>query len=199
MLKNSVPNKILKSVISMLLILLMLCTCCTFAFAETISEGGQVEQTQEEVAADEAATQASEESSYISGFTRENQYDDYYEKYKEYDTSKESIIIDPNALVSSTATVETNQSYEGKDNVLMLSGNGNLVYSINVPETGLYALEMVYFPQSDKVTRDLEFEILVDGQLPYEEAGSFTMKTPFSSPAKKRPASARRRPTPTPM
>ena len=176
MLKNSVPNKILKSVISILMVLLMLCSCCTFVFAETISAGGEVEQTQDEIDADEAATQASEDSSYIAGFTRENQYSDYYEAHKEYDIKRSPISIDPNAVVSNTATIATNQSFEGKDNVLVLSGNGNLVYSFNVPETGMYALEMEYFAQSDKVTRDLEFEILIDGKLPYEEASSFSMK-----------------------
>ena len=113
---------------------------------------------------------------YIEGFERTGIYDDYYNKYAEYDTVLPEIVINPREFVSTTAEVSQYDEYEGKNNVIKIDKNGELVYNVTVPEDGMYAIEFTYFPLIDKVTRDLEFAIYIDDQVPFSSTESLTLK-----------------------
>ena len=114
----------------------------------------------------------------IEGFERKGDYSEYFEKYEEYNKKMPAIKIDPLSYESTTATVKTHEKYEGKKNVLEMTenGHGEFVYNITVAKTGMYAVEVDYFAFADKVTRDLEFGILIDGKAPFSTAESLTLK-----------------------
>ena len=99
---------------------------------------------------------------HIEGFERTGMYDDYYQKYAEYDKKLSPIVIDPRNYVSTTASAQKLDSYEGKNGVVKVDKNGEFVYEVQIPETGMYALELTYFPMADKITRDLEFAVYID-------------------------------------
>lgn len=113
---------------------------------------------------------------HIEGFERTGMYDDYYQKYAEYDKKLSPIVIDPRNYVSTTASAQKLDSYEGKNGVVKVDKNGEFVYEVQIPETGMYALELTYFPMADKITRDLEFAVYIDGEAPFSSTESLTLK-----------------------
>ena len=63
-------------------------------------------------------------------------YDDYYQKYAEYDKKLSPIVIDPRNYVSTTASAQKLDSYEGKNGVVKVDKNGEFVYEVQIPGNG---------------------------------------------------------------
>ncbi|MBR6744823.1 MAG: hypothetical protein IKM00_06380 [Clostridia bacterium] len=63
--------------------------------------------------------------------------------------------------------------YLGRTNVVFVSDSGSVSWKINVPETGLYAMDIVYsyLGSDDKRAKaaDIERTLRIDGQVPYTE------------------------------
>ncbi len=113
---------------------------------------------------------------YIEGFERKGEYADYFLENIKYDKKLPEIVIDPASYTSTTAGVELLGEFEGKKNVLKVNKNGEFVYTVNVPETGMYNVELTYYALADRITRDLEFAILIDGKAPFSSSESLTLK-----------------------
>lgn len=61
-------------------------------------------------------------------------------------------------------------NYEGMDGVSLHTGEtGQVDWTINVPETGLYNLSAIYFPVEGKSSA-IERALYIDGELPFAEA-----------------------------
>lgn len=118
---------------------------------------------------------------HIEGFERTGEYSDYYDKYSEYIKKLPEIVIDPASYVSTTATVSAVENYEDdygtvKPSGIEISKNGEFVYTVEVPETGMYSVEFTYCSLIDRVTRDLEFAIYIDGEAPFSGTESLMLK-----------------------
>jgi len=59
--------------------------------------------------------------------------------------------------------------YEGMSGKSVLTGEDSLIeFDVNIPESGLYNLSVVYYPVAGK-NSDIERSVFVDGELPYGE------------------------------
>ena len=64
---------------------------------------------------------------------------------------------------------------ENRENVLICeSGEGDISYTVKVPETGLYALELSYAPLVSNSGK-IEFSLEIDGELPFDSASRITL------------------------
>lgn len=184
---KSMPKSLWKSCICWLLVVVMALSCSVFVFAEEEETQGEpvVPEQEEGLTAEQQQayeealkeSQNSQEASdeYITGFVRDNLYEQYYEKYSNFDVQLPEIVIDAPSFVSATAKAEVKDSFEGKNGVLYVTSTGDIVYNIQVSTEGMYEVEFAYYPLVDTKGNDLEFEILVDGVAPYDEASRLTM------------------------
>ena len=74
-------------------------------------------------------------------------------------------------------------SYEGKEEVVLwISQEGTLTWQVEVPESGLYNMALVYAPIALK-GNDIQLSLLVDGKLPYTNADSLSYPRLFRDQA----------------
>lgn len=109
------------------------------------------------------------EDSILSGFNRENTYENYIAKYKNISQPLSEIII-PAASFKNKSEAETKviDNFMKEKNVLEWTNQkGWVEWIVEVPETGLYNLALKYYPIEGK-RRDIEFELSIDGKLPFE-------------------------------
>ena len=193
-MKDNSRHSVLKSFLAAIMVLIMAFSMTTFVFADeeeelgddetgntsaTESEDGEEEESPyvpaETVTPENGGSTTSEVS--VVGFYREGRYVDYYAEHESDDVKLPEILISGDQITSATAPYEIAASYEGQDNVLVMSDEGTLVYTVNVAQTGLYALELHYFPLlGDGNGKDYELAILVDGELPHNDADRFSLK-----------------------
>ncbi len=61
-------------------------------------------------------------------------------------------------------------NFEGQSGVSLRTGEkGQVEWSVNVPETGMYHISMLYYPIEGK-SSSIERTLLIDGEVPFEEA-----------------------------
>lgn len=171
MSNRSAIKKMFRSSVCLLLALILCLSMGTVVFA---ADG--TAETDDSYLSGQVNTDSSETESYLTGFVRENLYNDYYDKYSEYDTTLPTVEVDGPAFNASTAKVKAEASYEGAASVAVIEGAGELTYTINVPTTGMYALQMNYFPIINENGNDIEIALKVDGKTPFEEAAALNLK-----------------------
>lgn len=72
------------------------------------------------------------------------------------------------------ASPELYMNYEGMSGGSVLTGEDSLIeFEVDVPESGLYNLSVVYYPVEGK-NSDIQRSVFVDGNLPYEELALLT-------------------------
>ncbi len=101
-------------------------------------------------------------------------YSNYYDLYSGEKHPEKEIIIRGIDCISAENGVFSTGSYGGsgdiKDNVFIWeSDSGKITYKINVPETGIYCLNISYFPIESK-SRQIELDMKIDGSNPYDTA-----------------------------
>ncbi len=130
------------------------------------------------VAADEEKNVASSALSYSAA---ENSYYDYINLLK--DTKRPSGKVSA-SLADFTASADseiTYGTYEGKDGVLIWeSGKGSVELKITVPESGLYQMNLNYFPILNGSISYPEFEVYIDGTLPFLECAQISVPRMFT-------------------
>lgn len=112
-------------------------------------------------------------------YTEQITYSDYYDKYSKEKRPDREITI----KCVNYASAENGKFSEGsygehediKDNVLIWeSSGGKLTYNIEVAETGIYCLEVSYYPIESN-TSAIELGLKIDGKLPYDTASRITL------------------------
>lgn len=203
-MKDKSALAVLKSLLAAILILVMVFSMTTFVFADeeivddesVSSEGADAED--EEIAApitngpaetvtpegmDSAESQVS-----VVGFYRDGRYVDYFNKYQAHDVKLPEIKVAAGSVTSSTAPYAVMKTYEGKKNVLVMEKEGNLTYTVKVAKTGLYALELGYYPLlGDGNGKDYEIGIRIDGAYPHNDAERFSMKRNWADEDEEKP------------
>lgn len=109
-------------------------------------------------------------SSAVSSSFSKNSYYKYSAKY----SSEEKPLIKNSVLLSEYKDFESADivygPYEGKENILIWSsGKGCVELEVNIEKSGLYELQMDYFPIYNESVANPEFELYIDGKLPFSE------------------------------
>lgn len=160
--KTIVSSKMFRRIISSALALAMCASCLIpSAFAD-----------------DKAAAGSGDSDTSITGADsiRQTSYSKYLAKYKDAakpDTTFEVLGKDYSSIGEGTEAKVT--TVDGKNDVLLWSNQvGSVTYKVNVPETGLYNMNMSYEAQTGN-TNDVEFSMLIDGKSPYGTASRITL------------------------
>jgi len=118
--------------------------------------------------------QANNNEKVLSGFVKQNTYDQYIEKYKDATKVEKEIVIKGTSYTSSKdASVKVLSTLKGKSDVLQWDNeNGYVEWDVDVPETGLYNMSLSYLPIIAK-GRDIELGLYIDGKVPFDIAENF--------------------------
>lgn len=106
-------------------------------------------------------------------------YSDYYDQYSGENRPNSEIVVKgtdyASAVNGSFATGSYGAGDDVRDNVLIWdSSDGEITYNINVAETGIYCVNMNYFPiESNNST--IELSMKIDGGTPYDTASRITL------------------------
>ena len=121
-------------------------------------------------AADTAAETSSADTTL---FTKQKTYSDYYDEIEDVPRPKAEALLTYSGK-DDVAEAELT-SYEGKDNVVVWSNEeGRIDFTVDVPESGAYQMEISYFPIAGGATTT-EVSVLLDGVSPYDTATRVTM------------------------
>lgn len=136
----------------------LLCMTCIPVTAFAADEGSA---SGEELTEEEAAKKA---AFYVERLT----YSDYNTKYSAEKFPGGSVPL--TFLQASPETEYQITNYEGKDNVIVWANqDGQLDFTVDVPEDGNYNIKLTYFPIAGNMTTS-EVSVLIDGDLPYDSA-----------------------------
>lgn len=192
-MKDTKTWSVLRSFLAAIMVFVMAFSMSTFVFADEADAGaasGDATAT-DTGSTDKADTNGvstpvetvkpegtnNESTVSVVGFYRDGRYVDYYNKYAADDVVMPEVLIEATQLTSSTAAHEIKDTYEGRNQVLVTTGNGELTYTINVTKTGLYALNLNYFPLlGDGNGKDYEIGVKIDGKYPHNDASRFVLK-----------------------
>ena len=185
-------SSVFRSLLAMLLALAMLLSMSVIAFAdgeEVVDDAvvedaeGNAEAAPEDSGPSEPAetvtVEGAGDSNEVSlvGFHRDGRYVDYYTKYADADVAVPEILIPADQLTGATAPHAVQPTYEGRDNVVVMSDVGSFTYTVNVEQAGMYALEFIYFQLlGDGNGKDYELAVQIDGAYPHDDAERFALK-----------------------
>ncbi len=175
-------KKLFQSSVCLLLVLVMTLSMSVVAFAESQTAGAETAAEQTAAGGGYNAEQfsnsanADETESYLTGFVRDNLYADYYDRYAAYDISLPTIELDGVNYTSATADVEKKDVFEGEKNVAVVKKAGDITFTVEVAQAGMYAVEFKYFPIKNENGNDIEAGLMVDGKYPFEESGVLNLK-----------------------
>lgn len=101
-------------------------------------------------------------------------YRQYLEEHSDQPSANEEVTIkavdykDKSAIMD----VDVYDSFEGLDSECILIGEtGTVEWEIYIPESGMYNIELFYYPISGK-GNPIERKIYIDGEIPYKEASN---------------------------
>lgn len=118
-------------------------------------------------------------------YTEQRTYSDYYDTYAGEARPDAEVIVSGDSYTAMHSGEGEDVSvgsyggeYEGqenRDNVLIWnSADGDVSYTVDVPETGIYTMRFSYLPIPSNMA-NIEFSILIDGQSPYDTASRATL------------------------
>ncbi|ONI46395.1 ABC transporter substrate-binding protein [Candidatus Epulonipiscioides gigas] len=104
----------------------------------------------------------------VSGIGREGTYSEYQANHSDAELATKNVNIDlKSATKTEGASFESN--YEGKSDVLMTEPESFIEWEINLKESGLYNVEIEYYPSPGKGT-DIERAFYINGEIPFNGA-----------------------------
>ncbi|MBQ8894274.1 MAG: extracellular solute-binding protein [Clostridia bacterium] len=195
-MKGKNASSLLRSLLAAILALIMVFSMSTFVFAdEEELEGSEVTSEESADAEEGEEEEAVEESPYVPaetvtpegvdtttnvslvGFHRSGRYVDYYNEHAADDVELPTVKLEGNQVTSATAPYQSAATYEGRNQVLVMNGSGSLTYTVTIPQTGMYALGLEYFPLlGDGNGKDYEMAVKIDGALPHSDSDRYTLK-----------------------
>ena len=107
----------------------------------------------------------------------DDKWTEYKEKYGSYPNYEgEPIVI--RAVDAETSSLpegaQVMGELGGKSNVLYLPDSGTVTWKVTVPVSGLYAIDLSYFPIQSKAT-DIERTLRINGEVPFTEVRNLLM------------------------
>ena len=126
------------------------------------------------------ATRASDENSATAEAIErlsDDTWAEYMARYGSYPnyTGEPIVIQAVDAEESSLPTgAEVITELDGRTNVLLLPSEGTVTWQITVPESGLYAIDLSYYPIESKMS-DIERTLRINGEVPFSEVRNLVM------------------------
>ncbi len=114
-------------------------------------------------------------------------YLEYCEEHKDAVRATKEVTIDASVYnkEGTDAAVEVYSDYEGdKGNSLYIPDSGKVTWDVEIPETGKYAVEVVYFPVSNKAN-SIERMFYINDEVPFAEARYLAMTKTWRNDYKK--------------
>lgn len=195
-MKDKNASSVLRSFLAAVMVVIMALSMSTFVFADEPLDAGTTGAETENAdgnatsnsgaSAETVTPEGGDKESEVSvvGFYRDGRYVDYYNEHIADDVAMPEILLDATQLAAATAPHEIKDSYEGRNQVVVTTGTGELSYKVNVTKTGMYALNLVYFPLlGDGNGKDYELSVKVDGVLPHNDAARFSLKRNWTDEA----------------
>ncbi len=164
-----------RRVISSALALALCASAAVPAFADSEAADDSALGTQ--ATADDSATGGSDATTTGTDSVRQTSYSNYVKKYADAARPAQTVEVlgkdyDP-ALVDGAQVSVT--SVDGKNDVMQWANQeGSVSWKVNIPETGVYNIRMVY-EALESNTNDVEFSLLIDGESPYATASRITL------------------------
>ena len=119
--------------------------------------------------------------SLVAGMSRDDTYANYFNSHSDAAYPKQEIVINAKDYVSIGADkygIEPGgevTDFEGESDVLLWPNHGGTAeYEFEVPETGLYNLEMFYYTIAGNNTV-VEYAMQLDGEYPFSAAKTFSL------------------------
>lgn len=109
-------------------------------------------------------------------------YMEYSEKYSDVPDGKKTVTIDCATAYlpdESTADTEVLSNFEGKSSALKMGDEGTTTFTVDIPDTGRYAIALVYYPITGSNTT-IERMVYIDGHIPFSEARYFYLPRSWS-------------------
>jgi len=167
--KTIKTNKIFLRVCSLLCCIVLLCINASVCVC---AEGNNVTDA---VTADTVKTEVQNSKKDLM------QYYEYYNKVENKPIGEDVIEIFAADFTSGNASALA-ASYEGKNNVLLLSDDkGEYQYNFSVNKAGLYRIEADYFPIANDSVLDINLIFKLDGKLPFKEAENVFLSKIYSN------------------
>jgi len=94
-------------------------------------------------------------------------YSDYYDLYCSSTRPEHEIIISGKDYKSGKNIYK--DICDGRQAVILDNSDGNISYDIDIPETGIYCIEMNYYPLISN-SQNIEFSFSIDNEIPYDTA-----------------------------
>ncbi|MCM1505603.1 MAG: extracellular solute-binding protein [Ruminococcus flavefaciens] len=102
-------------------------------------------------------------------------YSEYYDIYSGEERPADIIEVSGSEYVSAEDGTFLVVECDGMENVLIWeSSNGNVSYNADIAETGIYCINMTYFPLENDSSL-IEFSVSIDGEIPYDTASRITL------------------------
>lgn len=106
-------------------------------------------------------------------------YSDYYDIYSGENRPDSEIVIRGTDYSSAENGTFTKGSYGCEDDIrddvlIWNSSDGKIAYDFEIPETGIYCVNMNYFPMESN-NASIELSVEIDGQIPYDTASRITL------------------------
>lgn len=164
-----------RRVISSALALALCASAAVPAFADSEAADDSALGTQ--ATADDSATGGSDATTTGTDSVRQTSYSNYVKKYADAARPAQTVEVlgkdyDP-ALVDGAQVSVT--SVDGKNDVMQWANQeGSVSWKVNIPETGVYNIRMVY-EALESNTNEVEFSLLIDGESPYATASRITL------------------------
>lgn len=115
-----------------------------------------------------ASTESSINLNKMSSTNRDNIYSKYISKYTDAAKPMKDIVINANEYAENDGAELDVIEFEGQKDVLRWSNQtGEVTWTFNVEEAGLYNMMATYFPVAGSNTT-IEFELYLDGELPFD-------------------------------
>ena len=109
-------------------------------------------------------------------------YEEYMKMYSEYTPGAEDIVIDGlnYAAGETLTTAEVSEAEYDGVKALATGDKGIVSYKVNIPEDGMYAIKIDYWPIADKST-SIQRIFRIDGKVPFREAYYITLPKVWST------------------
>lgn len=165
-----------RRIITSMLALAMCASAAVPAFADSETADEGVLGTQE-TADDSATGDGSSAATTGTDSIRQTSYTNYVKKYADAARPDKTVEVlgkdyDPASVTDAQITVTT---VDGKNDVMQWANQeGSVSWKVNIPETGVYNIKMVY-EALESNTNDVEFSLLIDGESPYATASRITL------------------------
>ncbi len=126
-------------------------------------------------------------STDVEGTEREDSYINYLAKHANGSEPKVAggAIEVPVVKYSSATNVKVLDSYEGRNNVLYTDNDSSVSWEVDIPESGFYNLKMDYYATDSRGVA-VERGILINGKLPFGDAGNMLFSRIWTDGGEKR-------------